>query len=116
MRELRTSSLLTNETANAEELAPVGGSGLRIEARLTRLEAMLCLVYTTGCDQRFARGEVGLNGVGRRHVRCLRQGIGHRDRFVVRTSPDRKLDAQYFERPLVPSHGLRAVGTVSVAR
>ena len=44
------------------------------------------------------------------------QLVGHRDGFFVRAAPNGQLDAQYLERPLVPSHGLRAVRAVRVAR
>ena len=45
----------------------------------------------------------------------LRQLVGHRERLVVGAAPDRQLDAEHLERPLVPAHRLRAVGAVGLA-
>ena len=115
MRELRPAGLFANETADAEELAPVGRRRLRIEPRLARLEAMLGIVDAARRDHRFAGGEVGLDGVGRRHAGRLRQRVGHRHGLVVRASSDGELHAKNFERPLEPAHGLRAERTVRVA-
>src|SRR4029453_738672 len=68
MRELRPMRLLANEAADAEELSPVGRRRLRIESRPARLEAMLGFVDAAGRHHRFARREVGLNGISWRHA------------------------------------------------
>ena len=97
---------------NSPQLAGVA-FGSRRDSQ--RLEAMLGVIDSAGRDHRFAGSEVGLNGVSRRHAGRLCQGVGHRDRLVVRASPDGELHAKHLQRPLEPAHRLRAERTVRIA-
>ena len=91
------------------------GAPARIEAAFARLEPLLGFVEASAGEQRLARGEVGLDGVCRRNARRVHELVGHRQRFVEGAAPDRQLDAQHLQRPLVPAHRLRAVGAVRLA-
>ena len=66
-------------------------------------------------EQRLARGQVGLDGVGRRNVRRRHQLVGASDGVVEGAAPDGELDLQHLDRPFVPLAGLRAVAAVGLA-
>ena len=60
---LRAGRLFPDETANPKELTPVGRRPARVEAPFARFEALLGFSQASGSNERFARGEVGLNQV-----------------------------------------------------
>src|SRR5512138_2151320 len=109
---MRTSRLLAHQSSNAQELAPIRRCASRIEAAFAPIETPFRFLNLTGDDERFARGELGLDRIRRWYARGLRERVGHRNGFVVRTPPDREFDSEHLQRPLVPPHRLRAVSTV----
>ena len=112
---LRAGRLLADETANARNSPQLAGA-LRGSRRPSHASSRCSASRRRPvANQRFTGGEVGLNRVARRDARRLRERVGHRDRFVECLSPRGQLDAEYFQRPLVPAHGLRAVRTVRFA-
>ena len=115
VRIRRSPRTFVNRASNTQKLAPVGRSGSRIEAPFARLDARFRVRDAVGGDQRFACRKVRLNGLARRHAGRTCEVIGHHERFVEFPLADRELDAQHFERPFVPPHGLRAVGAICLA-
>ena len=112
---LRAGRLFPDETANPKILTPVGRRPARVEAPFARFEALLGFSQASGADERFTSGEVGLNQVALRDARSLRERVSHADRFIECLSARGQLDSEYFQRPLVPPHGLSAVRTVRLA-
>lgn len=115
MGRLRPRRLLANQSSNSQVLTPVCRRTPRVEPSFAGFEALLGLSQAAGSNQRFACGEVGLNQIALRNARSLRQRVGHAHGFVECLASRRQLDAQYFQRPLIPAHRLRAVRSVRFA-
>ena len=84
--------------------------------RCVRRPAKACFGFSCaiGRQQRFARDQIRLNGLGRRRA----DGgdfVGEPQRFFRGAAPRRELGLQHADRPFVPLAGLRAVSAVGFA-